>query len=156
MLPSTLCLRICFIASTGTSFWAGATDKYAEGSWVWLNSNTPIDCDKDFCDWPQSEPNSGKNENCLEVRADPYPDGTNGHWNDASCNDLLTHYICEKPIAEDVRKTAWIGLNDLDSTKTVKWTDSSPVSFTKWYFFFLIQGNTAVSVRNDTLSDKHY
>ena len=123
------CLTKChFLASTGTDFWAGATDNFAEGSWLWPNSNTPINCDGDFCDWRDGEPNGGKNENCLEVTNF----GNAGHWNDANCNDWLFHYICEKPIAKDVKKTAWIGLNDIDSTQTVVWTDNTPVSFTKW------------------------
>ena len=101
---------------------------------MWPNSDTPINCEKDggkdFCDWPGSEPNGGKNENCMEVRADAYGDG--GHWNDMDCNQFTTHYICEKPFPENVKKNAWIGLNDIASTQTVVWTDGSPVTFTKW------------------------
>ena len=54
-------------ASTGTSFWAGGSDIAEEGKWVWTNNST-IDCENNYCDWHEGEPNdSGHYENCLEV-----------------------------------------------------------------------------------------
>ena len=52
-------------------------------------------------------------------------------WNDED-GGKLTHYICEKPTAVDTRKAVWIGLNDIQGTQTLVWTDDYPVTFTKW------------------------
>ena len=89
-----------------------------------------MDCENNFCDWIANEPNGGESENCVEaINGDWIPSGS---WNDASCTNTLTNYICEKPYAEDVRKVIWIGLNDLDSSQTLTWTDQTNVFFTKW------------------------
>lgn len=103
-----------------------------EGVWRWSNDNSTLDCENGgFCDWHEGEPNGNAAESCLQVWNDNYWD--TGHWNDAPCNDTLTHYICQKPLATDTRKTVWIGLKDMDNTGTLSWTDDSmPVTFTKW------------------------
>ena len=123
-----------FIAPRGESFWAGATDKDEEGVWRWVNVTDPFNCESEdyFCDWHEGEPGGGETESCLQVFNDAWWD--QNHWNDASCTDTLTHYICEKPLSQDgdTKKKVWIGLDDLDSTQTLTWTDGSPVTFTKW------------------------
>ena len=117
-------------APRGESFWAGLTDRDEEGTWRWVNASDPLDCSNVFCDWHVNEPGGGETESCLEVWNEAWWD--EGHWNDASCTDRLTHYICEKPIAQDTTKVAWIGLNDLDSTQTLTFTDETRVTYTKW------------------------
>ena len=95
-----------------------------------MSSNETLDCQNGFCDWIDGEPNGYEYENCVEViNGDWIPQGS---WNDASCTETLTNYICEKPYADNVRKELWIGLNDLDSSQTLTWTDGSYVTFTQW------------------------
>ena len=99
-----------------------------ERTWKWIDQ-TPFDCTNAYCDWHEAEPNGNENENCLEVwKSDWWTPGT---WNDED-GGKLTHYICEKPTAVDTRKAVWIGLNDIQGTQTLVWTDDYPVTFTKW------------------------
>ena len=125
--------KLLSFTSTGTSFWAGGSDIAEEGKWVWTNNST-IDCENNYCDWHEGEPNdSGHYENCLEVFHGQWNDGeSKGSWNDAACEDRMFHYMCEKPMMNDVKKSAWVGLNDLQNTQTLTWTDMSRVTFTKW------------------------
>lgn len=114
----------------GTSLWTSATDQGHEGKWQWVYTNASLDCENSFCDWHAGEPSGGETENCLEIWNDYY--WSNGAWNDASCNETLTHYVCEKAATTDSKKKVWIGLNDLENTGTVTWTNQDPVTFTKW------------------------
>ena len=114
---------------SGTSFWAGGSDLAEEGKWMWVN-NATFDCEKNFCDWHEGEPNGETRENCLEIIKGQGE--WKGAWNDAFCEDSILRYICEKPVVEDSSKEVWIGLNDLMGSQTVSWTDQSPVTFTRW------------------------
>lgn len=111
----------------------GLTDSAEEGRFVWVDG-TPLDCEKDFCDWNTNEPNGGTAENCVELWNDPGGWYDTHTWNDGWCNDWEREFVCEKPFPNGrmVKVPLWIGLNDLDSSKTLKWTDESRVSFTKW------------------------
>ena len=122
--------KLLSLVPNGYSFWTGLSDNATEGNWMWVDKNETLDCEEGFCDWIAGEPNGYENENCVEVINGDWI--TQGSWNDASCTNTLTNYICEKPYADDVRKELWIGLNDLDSSQTVSWTDGSYVTFTQW------------------------
>ncbi len=114
-----------------SSYWVGATDLANEGTWVWADQSV-MDCNSDFCDWIPGEPNSGTEENCLEILKDDQV-WTQGHWNDAFCDEKFLRYMCEMPMANEERKeNVWIGLSDLDESQQLKWTDGQPVSYTKW------------------------
>ena len=101
-----------------------------DGNWIW-SDQTEMSCDNEFCDWIPGEPNGGNMENCLEILKDDEV-WTNGHWNDAMCDDLFIRYMCEKSMATDARKNVWVGLSDLDESQELKWTDGNPVTYTKW------------------------
>ncbi|XP_043988837.1 C-type lectin domain family 17, member A-like [Gambusia affinis] len=71
--------------------WIGLNDKETEGSWKWVDGNSP-----EFKNWYNSQPDNGGTsgrwgeEDCVLVNN--YGKAT---WNDFSC-DGAKHWICEK------------------------------------------------------------
>ena len=73
-------------------YWMALSDVREEGSWIWMDSHTPL-ARTNFSDWSAGEPdNLHKNENCGAMYR-------NGHhaawkWSDLPCSTNL-HFICE-------------------------------------------------------------
>ncbi|KAK7505130.1 hypothetical protein BaRGS_00003700, partial [Batillaria attramentaria] len=68
----------------GKHAWIGGTDAYAEGSFFWIGSFTPMT----FANWRDGEPNNtGGDENCVMFYGD-------GQWNDGSYFDQLV-FVCK-------------------------------------------------------------
>ncbi|XP_060593244.1 perlucin-like protein [Ruditapes philippinarum] len=75
-----------------TMYWLALSDVREEGTWIWMDSHTPLVA-KNFSDWNSGEPdNLHKNENCAAM----YRVGHHGSWSwsDMACSTNL-HYICE-------------------------------------------------------------
>ena len=66
-------------------WWAGFTDQYSEGSWVWANGETT-----GYTNWNSNEPNGGNTENCMHMNRF-HPTRT---WNDGECW-IPNYFICE-------------------------------------------------------------
>ncbi len=71
------------------SVWVAGNDIAREGVWKWAPENVPINI---FLFWSTAQPDSGKNENCLELRA-PYE----YRLNDLDCRTKLT-LLCQAQI----------------------------------------------------------
>lgn len=68
---------------TWTTFWVGGSDLAKEGTFVWIDTNTPFT----YVNFRDGEPaNYLDNEDCVEV--------WNRQWNDIDCR-RNEFYICE-------------------------------------------------------------
>jgi hypothetical protein len=71
-----------------TSFeaWIGATDAVDEGTWSWVDSDTPFfevgGTNTGFANWTAGEPNDFDGSDCLRIL-------TTGQWADWPCDSLL-------------------------------------------------------------------
>ncbi|XP_045191037.2 perlucin-like protein [Mercenaria mercenaria] len=73
------------------NFWIALSDAEEEGTWIWMNSKTPLSS-TGFSDWAPGEPNNmGRNQNCGCFYLTPY-----FKWDDCLCHENH-NYICEKP-----------------------------------------------------------
>lgn len=74
------------------NFWIALSDVEEEGTWTWMNSDTPL-TSQSFNDWFPGQPDNFKaDENCGCI----YLDSNMVHWNDYPCHADM-YYICEKP-----------------------------------------------------------
>lgn len=78
--------RDFFISRPGP--WIGASDRFAEGKWVWNYSKRYLTYDS----WDSAEPNGKKKENCVHMN-----EFAIYKWNDLSCDEKRP-YICEKSV----------------------------------------------------------
>ncbi|XP_045191039.2 perlucin-like [Mercenaria mercenaria] len=75
----------------GDSFWIALSDIQKEGTWVWMNSKTPL-APGDYTHWENGQPdNDDGDENCVNLE-----DNFNNLWNDFPCHEII-NYICERP-----------------------------------------------------------
>eukprot|EP00094_Tigriopus_californicus_P000452 TCALIF_00439-PB protein Name:"Similar to MRC1 Macrophage mannose receptor 1 (Homo sapiens)" AED:0.06 eAED:0.07 QI:7/0.88/0.83/1/0.74/0.69/36/84/3089 len=107
--------------------WLGATDKLEEGKFMWLDE-TPID--DGYMNWMEGQPsNDDPGEQCLSmlVQEDYFQEP--GKWNDDKC-DSTEKFICETNFQDEEApvEKMWIGLSDLESLMTFKWSDHHPGS----------------------------
>ncbi|XP_045191035.2 perlucin-like protein [Mercenaria mercenaria] len=74
------------------TFWIGLTDILQDGTFVWMDSSTPL-TSSGFSDWAPGEPNNfvQGEESCVALYQ---PLGF--RWTDAPCNFASPHFICEK------------------------------------------------------------
>nr|XP_034333160.1 C-type lectin domain family 4 member M-like isoform X2 [Crassostrea gigas] len=72
------------------TFWIGANDFAIEGSFRWLETGLPIG---NFSAWGSGRPTRNDTNNCLRM----FYNGDQYKWEDVSCNDRTTYFICEKP-----------------------------------------------------------
>ncbi|KAL4231021.1 hypothetical protein ACF0H5_011393 [Mactra antiquata] len=76
-------------------FWIGLNDVGEEGTWVWMNSKTPLGT-TGFTDWFPGQPdNHGVDQNCAAFYINPAHHAASWQWNDVACV-TRNHYICEK------------------------------------------------------------
>lgn len=77
-----------FVAESGNSdIWIGLRDIYTEGSWEWADGSPAK-----FFNWADTEPNGGRNENCVIIDIDG--------WRDYSCGVKKT-FVCKTKASID-------------------------------------------------------
>lgn len=81
------------LSVTGFEAWIGATDAGDEGTWVWVDAETPffeLDAATNvgFANWTAGEPNDFDGSDCLRIL-------TTGEWADWPCDSLLGQ-ICRR------------------------------------------------------------
>lgn len=84
-----LCIFL-FLALHQNTFWIGANDFAIEGSFRWLETGLPIG---NFTAWGSGKPTRNDTNNCLRM----FYNGDQYKWEDVSCGDRTTYFICEKP-----------------------------------------------------------
>lgn len=132
--------------------WLGATDKLQEGDFKWLDGTS---VNESYINWMDGQPSNDQpdGEQCLSMLVHEDYLQIPGKWNDDKC-DSGEKYVCETNFLEkgnftlmqsrswtmlnknaysdETNEKMWIGLSDLDSLMTFKWSDHLPVQFTRW------------------------
>ena len=76
-------LQVSALAAARSTWWIGATDAAAEGTWRWIDGR-----EADFDAWALFQPDNFFNEDCALQ-------SSSGSWNDAGCEEALA-YVCER------------------------------------------------------------